>query len=62
MIQRDIRRLKLQTEASEGEEVRIMRRNGEWQVRVRNNQGNNLDEFGNIAQPSQTHGINVTNK
>lgn len=40
-----------------GEQVRIMRRGSAWDVRVRNAAGNNLDEFGNVAPPSATHGI-----
>jgi len=45
------------------EEVRIMRvpKRG-WQVRIRNRAGNNLDEFGNVARPSDTHGIFVHSK
>ncbi|RMI42780.1 hypothetical protein EBN88_08615 [Streptomyces triticirhizae] len=42
-----------------GEQVRIMRRNGNWDIRIQNSAGNNLDEFGNVAPPAQTHGINV---
>ncbi|MFD0857228.1 RHS repeat-associated core domain-containing protein [Actinomadura adrarensis] len=44
---------------SSGEEVRIMRRNGEWHIRMRNQHGNYLDEFGDVANPNQTHGIRV---
>jgi len=44
---------------SAGEEVRIMRRNGGWDVRIKNGSGNYLDEFGNVAPPAQTHGITV---
>ena len=42
-----------------GEEVRIMRRGGGWDVRVRNADGNHLDEFGNVANPADTHDIEV---
>ena len=45
-----------------GEEVRIMFRNGGWDVRVRNSSGNYLDEFGNVNEPSKTHGIGVVSK
>jgi hypothetical protein len=44
------------------EEVRIMRRNGGWDIRMRNNAGNNLDEFGNDGLPNVTHGIQVTSR
>lgn len=42
-----------------GEEVRIMRRGGGWDVRIKNSSGNYLDEFGNVASPAQTHNIHV---
>ena len=42
-----------------GEEVRVMRRGGGWDVRVRNANGNYLDEFGNVANPADTHDIEV---
>lgn len=42
-----------------GEEVRIMRRGGGWDVRIKNSSGNYLDEFGNVAPPAQTHNITV---
>ena len=45
-----------------GEEVRIMFRKGGWDVRARNSSGNYLDEFGNVNQPSQTHGIGVVSR
>jgi len=41
------------------EEVRIMRRNGGWDVRMRNRFGNDLDEWGNVAPSDLTHGIEV---
>jgi len=44
---------------SAGEQVRVMRRNGAWDLRVRNGFGNYLDEFGDNAAPSFTHGISV---
>lgn len=42
-----------------GEEVRIMSRNSGWDIRIRNQFGNYLDELGNVASPSATHGIPV---
>jgi hypothetical protein len=42
-----------------GEEVRIVRRGGGWDIRVRNASGNYLDEVGNVAGPADTHGIEV---
>ncbi len=42
-----------------GEQIRVMRRNGGWDIRVRNSFGNYLDDVGNVAAPGQTHGINV---
>ena len=45
-----------------GEEVRIMQRNGAWDVRVKNQYGNYLDEYGKVAAPANTHGIGVTCK
>ncbi len=42
-----------------GEQVRIMSRAGTWDVRIMNQFGNYLDELGNIAAPSKTHGIIV---
>jgi hypothetical protein len=47
---------------SSGEEVRVMRRNGAWDIRARNGFGNYLDEFGNVATPGQTHQIGVVSK
>jgi hypothetical protein len=47
---------------SNGEEVRVMRRDGAWDVRARNGFGNYLDEFGNVASPGQTHQIGVVSK
>ena len=44
------------------EEVRIMRRNGQWDIRIRNGHGNYLDEFGNVAGNSQNHNIPVFSK
>jgi hypothetical protein len=41
------------------EKVRIVRRGGGWDIRVRNASGNYLDEFGNVAGPADTHGIEV---
>jgi hypothetical protein len=45
-----------------GEELRIMNRNGLWDVRLRNQFGNFLDEFGNVGEPSLTHSIQVFSK
>lgn len=45
-----------------GEQVRIMRRNGGWDIRIRNQYGNYLDQSGNVAAPSQAHGIPVYSK
>jgi len=46
-----------------GEEVRVMNRNGGWDIRVKNAQGNYLDEFGNVAQGrGPAHGIGVVCK
>jgi hypothetical protein len=45
-----------------GEEVRIINRGGAWDIRVRNAFGNYLDETGNVASPSATHGITVISK
>jgi hypothetical protein len=45
-----------------GEQVRIMYRNGSWDIRVRNQFGNYLDEFGNVAPPGETHGIPTQNQ
>lgn len=42
-----------------GEQVRIMRRGGGWDVRVQNRHGNYLDEFGNAASPALSRGITV---
>lgn len=42
-----------------GEQVRIMRRNGGWDIRIRNKFGNYLDEHGNVANPNATHDIGV---
>ena len=42
------------------EQVRIMNRNGGWDIRVRNGSGNYLDEFGNVPSNSNpAHGITV---
>ncbi len=41
-----------------GEEVRIMRRAGAWDIRMMNKGGNYLDEFGNFNSPPElTHNI-----
>lgn len=45
-----------------GEQVRIMRRGGGWDVRVQNRYGNYLDEFGNVASPQGTHGITLRSR
>lgn len=45
-----------------GEEVRIMNRNGGWDIRIKNQFGNYLDEFGNVANPDQTHEIFVESR
>lgn len=43
-----------------GAEVRIMRRDGGWDARVKNEFGNYLDELGNVPQDaSSAHGIRV---
>ena len=42
-----------------GEQVKIMSRNGSWDIRIRNKSGNYLDSSGNVAMPGQTHGITV---
>jgi len=43
-----------------GEEVRIMRRGGGWDIRIRNRYGNYLDEFGDVPTgPGPAHGIDV---
>lgn len=42
-----------------GEQVRIMRRNSAWDIRVYNQYGNYLDALGNVAKPSNAHGINA---
>ncbi|MBO4274627.1 Hint domain-containing protein [Microbispora triticiradicis] len=42
-----------------GEQVRIMRRNGGWDMRIQNKGGNYLDEYGNVAPPNATRGISV---
>ncbi|MEM1057285.1 MAG: RHS repeat-associated core domain-containing protein [Bacteroidota bacterium] len=44
------------------EEVRMMSRNGGWDIRVRNRYGNYLDEAGNVAGPASTHRINIINQ
>lgn len=45
-----------------GEQVRVMSRNGSWDVRVMNQYGNYLDNLGGIAPPSKTHGIFIFSK
>jgi RHS repeat-associated protein len=45
-----------------GEQVRIMYRNGGWDIRIRNRYGNYLDQSGNVAPPTQAHGIPVYSK
>nr|WTB28310.1 HINT domain-containing protein [Streptomyces sp. NBC_00830]WTB35771.1 HINT domain-containing protein [Streptomyces sp. NBC_00830] len=47
---------------AEGEQVRIMRRNGGWDMRIMNKNGNYLDDLGNVADPKNTHGIDVYSK
>jgi RHS repeat-associated protein len=49
-------------ENSLGEQVRIMYRNGGWDIRIRNRYGNYLDQSGNVAPPAQAHGIPVYSK
>ena len=45
------------------EQVRIMRRQGAWDMRLRNQYGNYLDEFGHVPQgPSTAHNIPVYSK
>ncbi len=44
-----------------GEEVRIMNRNGGWEIRVMNEFGNYLDNAGNVAPDrASSHGIQVS--
>jgi hypothetical protein len=45
-----------------GEEVRIMRRGGGWDIRVQNRYGNQLDQFGNVGTPQTSHGIPLTSR
>jgi hypothetical protein len=45
-----------------GEEVRIMFRNGRWDIRVKNMFNNNLDKFGRVSEPRYTHEIFVRSK
>jgi hypothetical protein len=45
-----------------GEQVRIMRRGGGWEVRVQNRDGNYLDEWGTVASPQNTHGITLRSR
>jgi hypothetical protein len=42
-----------------GEQVRVMRRNGGWDIRVKNQYGNYLDDSGNVTDPAGAHGINA---
>lgn len=43
-----------------GEEMHIMRRNGGWDVRIKNRFGDYLDEFGNVASNAgQAHEITL---
>jgi RHS repeat-associated protein len=50
-------------ENAAGEQVRIMSRNGGWEIRIFNKTGNYLDEFGNVApNRAMSHGINVISK
>jgi hypothetical protein len=39
-----------------------MYREGGWDIRIRNRYGNYLDQSGNVAPPTQTHGILVYSK
>jgi RHS repeat-associated protein len=46
-----------------GEQVRIMRKAGEWEIRVRNRAGNWLDDLGNSARDrASSHDIKLINK
>jgi RHS repeat-associated protein len=45
-----------------GEEVRIMRRNGSWDLRIKNRFGNDLDRLGNVGIPETTHDIYIFSK
>ncbi|MCH7229127.1 hypothetical protein, partial [Haloferula sp. A504] len=45
-----------------GEEIRIMSRSDAWEIRMRNQFKNYLDEFGNVADPSATHEIQVLSR
>jgi RHS repeat-associated protein len=47
---------------STGEAVRVMSRDGKWDIRVQNQFGNYLDEFGNVGSPASTHNIEVFSK
>jgi hypothetical protein len=38
-----------------------MNRGGGWDARIMNQFGDYLDEFGNVVDPSLTHGIGVIN-
>jgi hypothetical protein len=42
-----------------GEEVRVMARNGQWEIRIRNQFGNYLDSTGAVSAPKAAHGITV---
>lgn len=42
-----------------GEKVRIMQRNGLWDIRVQNQFGNYLDEFGKVSNATNAHNIFV---
>ena len=40
-----------------GEQIRVMSRNGTWDIRVMNQYGNYLDDIGNVALPGSTHNL-----
>lgn len=46
---------------TEGEQVRLMRSNKGWYMRVRNKAGNYLDKLGNPGDRSSTH-IDIQNR
>jgi RHS repeat-associated protein len=45
-----------------GEEVRVMARNGQWEIRIRNQFGNYLDSTGAVSAPKAAHGITVLSR
>lgn len=45
-----------------GEEVRLMKRNNGWDIRIRNKNGNYLDEYGNVSGAKDSHNITLRNR